>query len=139
VRTFVNARGSSALRYRFRLLGDPPSWSANPVVRNNSIKHRSAPECRLSRLVVVSIVMSCACAVQGSEWFASMRQENVKPGEADYPVHNPHPTRLLQIGFLIRYAAVPDANGTARSARYRGYRKNSQAFPQFYVIEPLGI
>jgi hypothetical protein len=83
------------------------------------------------------------------DWEAKMKREDIKPGDADYPVPNPHPTHVLQISgalpetlhirFVVRYNAVADADGALTSGKYCGYKWGLQLHPEFSVTDSLDI
>jgi hypothetical protein len=106
-----------------------------------------------SAILVGAAAIGCSvnpltAAAQQNYWFNTIRTSNIKPGEADYPALNPHPTRVLylsgelpqslQIGFTVFYEADPDA-GTVQAGIYCGFKFNQESFPLYSIEEPLPI
>jgi WD40 repeat protein len=121
----------------------------------------SAPHCRTNaglqhRPLVILLgaiafgggVTTQPASAQQNDWINTIRADNVRPDESDYPALNPHPTRVLelsgqlpqtlQIGFKVSYEADPDA-GTVQAGNYCGFKLNSEAFPLYSIEEPLVI
>lgn len=96
----------------------------------------------------MGVVSHAVTYAQGSGWQHTIRRENIRPGEPDYPVVNPNSTSIfaltgtlpptLQIEFRIAYGATEGLT-TVQSGKYCGFQLNSEAFPVFSVVEPLRI
>jgi hypothetical protein len=102
----------------------------------------------LTGIVYLGVGSLAVTHAQGNDWKNTIRRENIRPGEPDYPVVNPNSTSkltftgtlppTLQIGFRIAYVATEGLT-SVQSGKYCGFQLNSEAFPGFSVVEPLRI
>ena len=95
----------------------------------------------------ISVAPSLAFAQQDN-WFDTIRTDNIKTGEADYPTLNPHATRVLrlsgelpqtlQIDLKVTYETEPDA-GTVQTGTYCGFKHNWEHFPLYSIEQPVAL
>jgi len=85
---------------------------------------------------------------QQDRWFDTIRTDNIKTGESDYPTSNPNSTRILElsgqlpqtlhIGLKVTYETESDA-GTVQTGTYCGFKHNWEHFPLYSIEEPVAI
>jgi hypothetical protein len=102
----------------------------------------------LSAVAFVGTSAPDTSLAQQNDWFNTIRTDNAKPSEPDYPALNPQPTHTvrmegtlpssLKLTFLAYYAADEGA-GTVQSGTYCGYKLSYQSFPVFDLTDTINI